>query len=144
MACNDNASNICIKTTLATCIDYKGKLGENTTITEDCVNQNEVNEDLYSITDTIIDEQDTSNLGNLCISYPVTDGKITLKSVVETNEQEICDLKSRVETLENMDFGNLDITGFNLDFTCLVDPCGDPITDLKQLLQIMINQICNV
>ena len=41
-----------------------------------------------------------------------------------------------------MDFGELDITGFNLDFDCLVDPCGDPITNLKTLLQLLINQAC--
>lgn len=144
MACNDNASNVCINSILSNCVDYKGKLGNNTTITKECVNQTDVNEDLYTITDSVIENQDTSQLGNLCITYPVTDGKILLKSVFETNEQEICDLKNRVQALEDADFGNLDITGFNLDFACLVDPCEDPITNLKQLLQIMINQICNV
>lgn len=143
MACNDNVSNICIDPIKAPCVDYEGPLGANTTITDDCVNQHQVNEDLYTITDNIIENQDTSNLGNLCLTYPVTDGKILPKSVFETHEQEICDLKDRVTTLEGMNFGELDITGFNLDFACLVDPCGDPITDLKTLLQLLINQACN-
>lgn len=143
MACNDNASNVCIDSTLSNCVDHKGALGANTTITDDCVTQSDVNTDLYAITDKIIEEQDTSGLGNLCITYPVTDGKITLKSVVETNEQEICNLNTRVTALEGVNFANLDITGFNLNFECLVDPCGDPITTLGQLLQIMITQTCN-
>ena len=144
MACNDKISNICIDPIKASCVDYEGPLGDNTTIKDECVTQHEVNEDLYSITDTIIESQSTSELGNLCLTYPITDGKILPKSVFETHEQEICDLKDRVTVLEEMNFGELDITGFNLDFACLVDPCGDPITNLQQLLQIMINQICNV
>lgn len=143
MACNDKISNICVDPIKSTCVDYEGSLGENTTIKDECVTQHEVNEDLYTITDNIIENQDTSELGDLCLTYTITDGKILPKSVFEVHEQEICDLKDRVQQLEGMDFGALDITGFNLDYQCLVDPCGDPITDLKTLLQLLINKACN-
>ena len=39
MACNDNISNLCMEPIKATCVDYDGPLGENTTIKDDCVNQ---------------------------------------------------------------------------------------------------------
>jgi hypothetical protein len=140
MACSDDISNICVDPIKATCVDYEGALGANTKITEDCVNQNDVNEDLYAITDEIIENIDASNLGNLCITYPV--GTITPKSALEQHEIEICDLQTRVTALENQNFADLDITGFGLNFSCLVDPCGAPITTLGQLLQIMINKDC--
>jgi len=144
MACNDDISNICIEPILSTCVDYQGDLGENTTIKDKgCVNQHEVNEDLYLITDNIIEDSSTSELGDLCLTYPVTDGKITPKSVFEIHEQEICDLKDRVQTLEEQTLANIDISTLGLDFDCLVDSCGDPITNLQQLLQIMITKICN-
>ena len=104
MACNDDISNACADPIKATCVDYDGPLGENTKITDDCVNQNDVNQDLYAITDEIISDTDTSNLGALCITYPVTDGKILPKSVFEQNEIEICDLKTRVQELENKNY----------------------------------------
>lgn len=144
MSCKDKISNICVDPTLATCVDYEGPLGANTKIVDDCVNQHDVNEDLYIITDEIIDGLDTSTLGELCLTYPLTDGKVTPKSVFETHEIKICELDSRVDTLENFDYSTLNITGFDLDFKCLVDACGDPITTLGQLLQIMIDKDCEV
>jgi len=144
MACNDKESNICIKPILATCVDYRGSLGENTNIEDNCVNQHDVNIDLYSLFDSLIENQSTSELGQLCLNYPVTEGKIFPKSVFKVHEEEICTLKDKVYDLENRNFGELDITGFNLDFSCLVDACGDPITDLKTLLQLLINKTCNI
>jgi len=141
MGCND-ISNTCGEFIFSTCVQYEGPLGENTKIEEDCVNQHNVNEDLYAITDEIIDGLDTSALGELCLTYPVTEGKIFPKSVFEVHEVEICDLKDRVTVLEGFDYSTLNITGFNLDFKCLVDPCGDPIETLGQLLQIMIDKDC--
>ena len=143
MACNDDISNICIESTLDSCVDVTATLGENTKIVEGCVSQKDVNNDLYIITDEIITNSNTSQLGNLCISYPITSGKITLKSVFETHETEICNIKDRLNNLENQNIANLDITGFGLDFNCLSDPCGDPITTFGQLLQILINKTCD-
>lgn len=143
MSCNNKISNLCIDSIKSGCVDNEAELGQNTKITETCVTQTNVNKDLYDITDEIITNSDTSDLGNLCITYPLTDGIITLKTVNSVNEQEICNLKDKVTELENKDFSSLDITGFGLDFNCLVDPCGDPITTLGQLLQILINQTCN-
>ena len=142
MACNDDISNTCSDPIKATCVDYDGQLGANTNITDDCVNQNDVNKDLYDITDKVISDSDTSNLGELCITYTLTEGSILPKSVFEQHEVEICDVKTRVTDLENTDYANLDITGFGLDFECLVDPCGDPITTLSQLLQLLISKSC--
>ena len=141
MNCSE-ISNTCAETRLSTCIDHEAPLGENTKITSDCVNQSDINTDLYALTDEIINNSNTSSLGNLCINYPLTEGVILTKSVFVQNEIEICDLKNRVTILENFNYSTLDITSFGLDFKCLVDPCGTPITTLGQLIQIMINKDC--
>lgn len=142
MSCNDTLSNTCPDPILSTCVDHEGPLGENTKIISDCVNQSDVNTDLYTITDEIISKSDTSDLGSLCITYPLTGSVILQKSVFIQNEIEICSLKNRVTAIEDRDYGDLDITGFDLDFGCLVDPCGDPITTQKQLLQLLISKAC--
>lgn len=143
MSCN-KISNLCADPTLSVCVDHEAPLGVNTKIITDCVNQSDVNTDLYAITDEVIENSGTSNLGNLCVVYPLTEGVITLKSVNEQNEIEICNLKTKVTNLETFDYSNLDITGFTLDFKCLADPCGDPITKLGQLLQIIIDKSCTI
>lgn len=144
MACNDNISNLCLEPIKSTCVDFDGQLGDNTKITEDCVNQHEVNEDLYQITDEIIEGLDTSALSDNCLTYPLPMGVtlIPVSKALEVHGDEICTLKDRVTALENKDYSSLDITGFGLDFGCLVDPCGDPITELGTLLQLIINKAC--
>lgn len=142
MACRDNQSNLCIDSFPSTCLDHVGDLGENTTITSSCVSQYDVNKDLYTITDNIITSLDLTDINNLCLTYPQIDGKVQPKTAIIKNAEEICSLIDRVQELENKDFANLDITGFNLNYQCLVDPCGDPISSLGQLLQIMINSLC--
>lgn len=142
MACDKDISNVCAENTFSTCVDYEGNLGENTKITDSCVTQHDVNEDLYTITDEIIDNLDTENLKNTCLVYPQVDNKIIPYSVFSVHNTEICDLKDRVLGLENFDYANLDITPFNLDFVCLQDPCNNEITTLKPLLQNIINKSC--
>lgn len=138
--CKDKVSNTCGNSIYATCVDYEGLLGDNTTITSSCVSQNDVNEDLYAITDSIIENSKTDNLGNSCITYPLTEGKILLKSVLETNEQEICSLKTRVESLESVNYSELDITTWGLTIpTCIADSCNNPPTTLKELIQAIMN-----
>lgn len=144
MGCSEKMSNICLDPIKAPCVDYEGPLGENTTIKESCVNQHQVNEDLYAIADIIIKDQSTEQLGELCLTYPLEDGKVKLKSVLKIFEEEVCSLTSKVKSLEEKNYSELDITGFNLNFQCLIDPCGEPITNLKTLLQLLINKSCNI
>lgn len=141
MACNEITSNICIDSTKAKCVDYEGPLANSSSIEEGCVNQHQVNEDVYTIIDNIEDSIVTP-VGDYCLTYPLTEGKILPKSVMSVHRTEICDLKTRVQALEDIDYGDLDITGFDLNFQCLSDPCGDPITKLGVLLQLLINKAC--
>ncbi len=70
MSCNGDISNMCADPILTTCVDHEGALGANTKITDDCVNQSDVNTDLYAITDETIAGLDVSGLLVLVLLYP--------------------------------------------------------------------------
>lgn len=146
MGCREETSNICIETTDARCVDYTGKTNSRSEIKTGCVNQHMVNEELYTQIEGLSSEIDTgipSLTETPCIEYTQTDGKVLPRTVMKKHREEICSLKDRVHTLEVTNYAEMDITDFGLDFKCLVDPCGDPITNLGQLLQIIINKSCN-
>lgn len=141
MGC-DKISNTCIESINARCVDYTGSTGANSTIVGGCVTQHEVTEELYSLTDKLILDTDVSGLSGSCLNYPLTENEITLKEVVSTQDQEICALKDKTKELTDELAAFKDIS--KLEFECLVDPCGDPITDIKTLLQLLINKSCNI
>lgn len=138
--CGCKESNLCPDPIDAKCLDYSGDLGSSTTITASCVDQHMVNEDLYSIVDDINGKLDTSELGDLSITFPDTGGVISFKDVIAQYEIEIDALKTKVTALENTLACNLDITNCDISFGDLVDPCGEPITTLGQALQVLFNQ----
>ena len=145
MSCIDKIENICVEPSDAKCTVYTGKRGVNPKTTDPCMNQHDVNKELYNSLDEIHHSLDTgyNPLEENCIEYPIEGGKVNTKDILITHRDEICTLKEKVFDLESANLHNLDITSANLDFKCLVDPCGDPITKLGQLLQIMINKVCS-
>ncbi len=140
MSCQDKLTNLTLHTTNSKEVDYEGNLGTNTKITEPCVNQEEVNEDLYSLVDETIEKLDTSSLGNSSITFPLTEGEIKFEDVIKQYETEISTLKAKVTNLENKDYCNIDITGCGIDFGTLLDPCSGPITTLGQLLNTLVSK----
>lgn len=141
MGCGNKTKETCGDVVYATCVDYEGDLGVNTKIVDDCVTIEETTEDLYSITDDIILDLDTSELGELCLTYPLIEGTVRPKSVLKVHETEICQLKEDLEALGDLE--NLDITSWDIDFECLSDQCENPITTLGGLLQALVTQSCN-
>ena len=139
--CGCKESNLCPDPIDAKCLDYTGELGTSTKITEDCVDQEMVDEDLYSIVDDVNAELDTSELGDLSITFPTTEGKIAFKDVIAQYEIEIDALKTKVTDLENTLACDLDITNCDIDFGSLSDNCSNPIVTLGQALQAIFNQL---
>jgi len=135
--CN-NISNLCADPILASCVDYEGDLGKNTKIIKQCVNQKDVNEDLYSITDEIIEGLDVSELTSTCINIPANS---TVADVVVLYEAKICELDSKVTTLQSIDYSQLDITGWGLTIpSCIADSCTNPPTTLAEWMQVMMDE----
>lgn len=137
MGCN-NISNLCADPILATCVDYEGPLGENTKITEDCVNQNDVNEDLYAITDETITAIDVSAIVADCITIP--EGA-SIADIVGLLTTKVCEQDVQIAALENINYADIDITGFGLVIpACIADSCANPPTTLAEWMQVMMDQ----
>ena len=145
--CNDRLSRNCGKKHPATCIDYEGDLHENTNLDEcDCHTLEDVIEDINDELDDINKQIDLSELGDSCFNFETDDeGRIVVKEVLLKFEEAICDLQDATSTEDESGCPSIfteDISCLNLDFGCLTDPCGGQITNLKDLLQALINQVC--
>ena len=146
MKCNNNKlkHNCGIKTP-SRCVFYDLDLPEfsKLNILNDCITIEETTEDLYNLTDLILSSIDTKDLGKQCLTYKVSQNKykpseniIFIKDVLLKFEEEICSLKNNNKT-------EVDIIK-NLDFKCLQGPCDNNIDSLETLLQVLINEICNL
>lgn len=129
--CGDRRQN-------ARCVLYEGYIPNySKLIDEDCITLEETTEELYKNQEEILKSIDTSKLGKECIDYSEFQETNILKvnEALLTIEKEICNLKKNIDD---------DNSSLELDFKCLVDPCNNNITSLNQLLQIMIDKICNL
>jgi hypothetical protein len=140
MSCHDRLSNTSLIITNAKEVDYEGLLSDNTKITENCVNQHEVNEDIYLLIDETIEKLGTSTLGELSVTFPSTLGVIAFQDVIKQYEIEIASLKTEVQLLKDKNYCDLDITSCNINFGTLSDNCASPITTLGAALQALFNQ----
>lgn len=138
MGCKDKHTNICVDNIPSTCIDYEGKLGINTKITESCVNQFDVNEDLYTIIDEIKSDTSFSEILDSCILIS-SDSKI--KDVVTMLVNKICSQELEIQNLQNTNYADIDITGFGLTIPdCIADSCENPPTTLSDWMQVMMDK----
>lgn len=138
MSCNGDISNKCGETIFASCVDYEGNLGANTKITEPCVNQQMVNEDLYSITDDVITAQDVSAIASTAITIPAN---ATIAQIVALLVAKVDEFETEITALQNIDYGAIDITGFGLTIpACIADSCANPPTTLAEWMQVMMDQ----
>lgn len=134
--CTDNQKKFnCGKKTEASCVFYKGYIPEYSEL-DSCVTIEETTEELYRNQENILKSIDTSELGDDCLDYAKTEveGKsvILVKDVLRVLEEKVCDLMDTKEVDDSL----------QLDFKCLVSPCGSEIESLKDLLQVLINEIC--
>lgn len=135
MACGSKINNTCVETTYAPCTIYQGEIPTYSPLVDStCVNIEETTEDTYSFITDIREQTDLSELGANCLTYiPDPEGRTVVKNVLLKYEEEICLLKQEVENLKTQAICDKDITSC-VDTSSLVDPCGDPITTLGQLL----------
>lgn len=145
MGCGDKLKYTCGKRTNAKCVDYEGDLHNETSLEScDCYNVEEVIEDINGTINDITNAIDLADLGGLCITYPLTDGKILVKDALKKIEEKLCELADAVE-LDPPDCPTIfsqDISCLGLDYECLTDACDNDITNLGELLQALITQVC--
>lgn len=131
--------------TPATCVFYELELPEisKLKILEDCISIEDTTDDTYSLIKSVFQSIDTKDLGEKCLTYETTKSSYEpTKDVVLVNtvllkfEDEICKIK---EILSDSADDSLE-----LDFKCLVSPCETTITSLKDLLQVLIDAVCEL
>lgn len=111
---------------------------------EECITLEETTADIYHILDDIKSEIDLTELGESCITYETEEvGVIKVKEALKTHETEICLLKEALEDLSSTDCCT-DITGWGIDTKCLEDECGTGFNSLENLIQAMINKLCDL
>ncbi len=136
--CGSKIKHTCAEKNYATCIYYELEVPDfSSLVDQDCITLEETTEDQYEILGDIKSEIDLSALGEACIEYDV-DPK-TVKSVLLQYEQEICDLKDRVNTLETTAICDMDIT--NCGLTLPDNPCGGTFSTLGELLGYLLDNI---
>lgn len=139
--CGNKIKHTCAEKNYATCIYYEGNVPVFSGLSSlveagGCITIEETTEDQYDILEDIKSEIDLSALGQDCITYGVTPK--TVKNVLLRYEQEICDLKDRVNTLETTAICDINITDCGLDLP--TDPCNssNTISTLGQLLEYLL------
>ena len=136
--CGDRSSN-------ARCVFYDlntpsfSKLSNN-----DCVTVEETTTDLYNLVSWLRESVNIENLDirdldlqSVLDSYEPTKQRYLVKDVLEGIISQVDDIKKLAESNDTN-------SGLELDFKCLVNSCGTPITSLKDLLQTLIDEICNL
>ena len=138
--CNQKIKATCGVTNFATCIYYESTINTDSELDDNtCLTIEETTQDIYNQLENL----DLSALGDLCLSYTTVGGKNIVKNVLLKFEEKICELSEKVNLLETTDICNKSITSCNLDLSCLdLLPCDTPINTLGDLLQAMINKIC--
>jgi hypothetical protein len=152
MSCNNKISDRCVKKTTALCTTYEGTLADGSSLTESpCLNVQEVIEDINLQIDEITNDINVAGLINdQCITYPVIGDKVTVHSAVYTLNTRVKELMTFVgmqcdgsEVSDCPAIFNHSISCLGLDFCTLVDACGEQPTNLKEVLQLLINSACS-
>ena len=136
--CGDRSSN-------ARCVFYDLNIPPFSKLSDsECVTVEETTSDLYNLVSWL---RESINIENLDIrdldlqsvldSYEPTKQRYLVKDVLEGIISQVDDIKKLTESNDTN-------SGLELDFKCLVSSCGAPITSLKDLLQALIDEVCNL
>ena len=124
----------------ALCTSYETDLPEFSEL--ECPSIEETTEELYNLVGEIKEQTDLSELGEKCLEYLLDENdKIVVKNVLLKFEEEICNLKEKVNLLETTDICNKSIVPCSLDFGDLVDTCGNQPITLAETLQLILDNL---
>ena len=138
MSCNKIKATCTGVRTYAVCTQYEGTVNSDSSLDDTtCLNLEETTQDVYNQLEGI----STEGLGELCLTYTLEEGKILVKNVLKKLEQEICDLKTKVEQLETINICNQNIIPCNLDFGNLLNACGNQPATLAETLQVILDNL---
>lgn len=127
----------------STCTVFEGNVNTQSSLLEsNCLNQELVDQDQYNQLEKLWNQSDLTALGENCLTYVKVDNKILVKNVLLKYEQEICDLKLKLEEVKNKAFCDMSLENCGLDFKCLTTTCDGDIKTVKDLFQALIDKSC--
>ncbi len=143
--CGNKIKHTCADSNYATCISFEGTPNtESELAEEECLDIEATTQDLYDQVGEIKEELDLSELGDLCLDYVETEeGKIIVKNALLKFEEEICNLKTKIESLENRQICDIPIGECLEDFGCLEAPCEGTIVTLGDWMLAMQTRLCD-
>ena len=115
---------------------------QSSLVSEQCIDQEQFNDDVYQQLEDIWTENDLEALGELCLSYTEIGGKKVVKNVLLKFEEKICELQEEVETLKTTAIFDKSLVGSGLDLDCLTNSCSNEITTYGELFQALITKSC--
>ena len=136
--CGDRSSN-------ARCVFYDLNIPPFSKLSDsECVTVEETTSDLYNLVSWLRESVNVEGLDikdldlqSVLDSYEPTKQRYLVKDVLEGIISQVDDIKKLTESNDTN-------SGLELDFKCLVSSCGAPITSLKDLLQALIDEVCNL
>lgn len=132
--------NTCGPKQYATCVYYELGVPSISSLTnEDCITVEQTTKDLYDLVSQQFQNIDISTIQLDCLED--LPENFTIVDVVKAQKEKICELQTKITTLENQNICDLSVENCNLNLTGLVDECGDPITNLGQLLQLLAQNL---
>lgn len=139
MNCEDNVKTNCWEQQPSACVIYEESLPDYSKLKKNCATIQETTKELYDHQDKIKKSIDLSNLNNGCIDFDeFKEGKeLQVHEAFNAIENKLCKVLDEMEDDEEE-------SELNLDFKCLATTCGEPITSLKDLLQSLINEVCDL
>lgn len=132
--CGDRSSN-------ARCVFYDLQTPEYSKLSDnDCVTLKDTTEDLYNLVDWTKESVDLKDADLKGLDVEEVDdtyfkgSRILLKDVVLALISQVSELKNEETSDDSLE----------LDFKCLTSPCGGAISNLRELLQALINEVCEL
>ncbi len=97
MSCEGSLKQRC-KKVYAKCVAYESEVPDFSGLIEDeCINIEEVADDLYELVGEIKEEIDLTELENSCLTLPVD---LTVKNVIQLLIDTICTQQETIETMQ--------------------------------------------
>lgn len=125
--------------TWAVCTQYESSVNSDSSLDDStCLSIEETTQDIYDQ----LEGMSTEGLGELCLTYTLSEGKLLVKNVLKKFEEKICELEEQIENLQNTALCDMPI-GTCVDVSCLSDACNNPITTFGQLMQALVDNACN-
>jgi hypothetical protein len=137
--CNSKIKQRCGVYIYSPCVKYEKEVPAwSSLFREGCLDIEQTTEDLYNNISLIKNEIDLSNLGEQCLIYPPS---YKVKDVLLKYETEICELKQKVQALEETALCNTIITNCGFDLTGLETECETPISTFGDLVKAILTKI---